>query len=118
MPLLKTLPAPPSNRQRGNDVSHRPVCTKDEVEYRPHLNGVQVVDYSDNGPYMIWEADEWKCPTCGNRIIVGFGNKAQRHHESDFRVTLTRVEAATKTHRRNFESKAQRAAVAAATKGE
>lgn len=54
---------------------HRPVCSKCEIEFVPIQNGVNVIDYEENGAYQIFEADEWGCPECGFRIIKGFGNK-------------------------------------------
>lgn len=52
---------------------HRPVCSPCEVEMRPFKNGVVVVDYSARGPYLLWEADEWACPKCKHKVVVGFG---------------------------------------------
>ena len=60
---------------------HRPVCTKCEVEFTPTRNGVNVVDYNDNGPYTISEADEWTCPECGFQIIRGFGDPSLRRSD-------------------------------------
>ena len=56
-------------------VYHRPVCSKCEIEFVPIRNGVDVIDYGENGPYQIFEADEWACPECGFRIIKGFGDE-------------------------------------------
>ena len=50
---------------------------------RPARNGVTVLDYAGFGPYQTWEADEWECPTCKHRIVVGFGNAPSFHHNED-----------------------------------
>lgn len=52
---------------------HRPVCSKCELEFVPILNEVDVIDYNDNGAYLLSMADEWECPDCRFRIIRGFG---------------------------------------------
>ncbi len=54
---------------------HATVCSKCEVEFRPSKNGVEVVDYASFGPYKIWEADEWECPSCHTKVITGFADR-------------------------------------------
>lgn len=64
---------------------HRPVCVKCGVEMRPETNGVGLLDMADFGPYQIWDADKYKCPTCGYEIVVGFGQAAiAEHFEESF----------------------------------
>ena len=60
---------------------HRPVCTKCEVEFRCAKNGVEVLDHNELGPYIISQADEFECPVCLHRIIVGFGNPSARRSD-------------------------------------
>ena len=64
---------------------HRPVCSKDQTEFRPTSNEVNVLDTAgpDQLPYQLWAADEWTCPACGFQIVVGFGDYplAAKHHE-------------------------------------
>lgn len=69
---------------------HRPVCPECQCEMRPETNGVGVLDYNDNGPYAIYDADLWKCPRCGKEVIGGFGQgPIARHHDSDFGAFIT-----------------------------
>ena len=58
------------------------VCVKCEVELRPELNGVKVVELfcSNKMPYKVWNTDKWKCPKCGYEIISGFGNGPLMEH--------------------------------------
>ena len=91
-------------------MSHRPVCVKCEVDLRPSMNEVNVIEYSDNGPYKIWEADEWECPECHIRVIIGFGDAPFAHHsQEDFDEVLVGVVADEKHLRHDFEDQAQRA---------
>jgi len=58
--------------------NHNPVCSKCEIELRPWINGVHVIEMSSAiGPYKIWEADEWICPNCKLRVVIGFAKKPQ-----------------------------------------
>lgn len=41
------------------------LCSKCRIEYKPVHNVVLVVEYAAFGPYKLWEADEWACPSCG-----------------------------------------------------
>ncbi len=71
---------------------HRPVCSRCEVEMRPFKNGVQVIDYASYGAYQIWEADEWACPGCDNKIVIGFGQEPFcRNFSPDFPSVLKEV---------------------------
>lgn len=71
-------------------TAHRPVCKSCEVEYRCSENGVNVVDYGDIGPHVIYEADEFECPSCHHVIIVGFGDRAySQPGEVHFEQALT-----------------------------
>jgi len=88
-------------------MNHRPVCSKCEIELRPIKNGVQVVEHSVNGPYKIWDADEWECPECRARIVMGFGaNPLAAHYEDHFKRLLSRIPAELLRH--GFESTSQR----------
>ena len=74
-------------------MTHRPVCTKCEVEFTPTCNEAKVLDYSDNGMYTIWFADEWTCPECDFKIIVGFGDgPVMRHYEEMFKRFVAKAE--------------------------
>jgi DNA-directed RNA polymerase subunit RPC12/RpoP len=75
-------------------MSRRPVCVVCEVEFRPVKNGVVVVEYASYGPVSLTEADEFECPKCGHKIIVGFGrNPFRNHYEPGFQEVLDKHEA-------------------------
>lgn len=73
----------------------KPVCVACERFMRPKHNGVKAIEGMpiENGalpgraepekwkPYKLWTADEWYCPSCGYRLITGFGlaPNAERH---------------------------------------
>ena len=66
-------------------MNHRPVCVECGLEMRPEKNGVGLLDMAEFGAYQIWDADKWKCPSCGKEIIVGFGNNpVSQHFEPEF----------------------------------
>lgn len=75
----------------------KPICTSCEMAMRPHVNGVLVVETYDSPPmpYKLWGADEWKCPVCGMRVIVGFSEKSiHAPYAADERVVIDRMEDA------------------------
>jgi hypothetical protein len=56
---------------------------------RPETNDVGCLDHASFGPYKIWSADLYKCPICGNKIIIGFGAAAIREHfEEGFKTLI------------------------------
>ena len=74
---------------------HRPVCKKCNCEMRPEKNGVGVLDMyrpsdcNEPQPYEIWDADLWKCPSCGIEVVGGFGSSAiSAHHKPDFNLQI------------------------------
>lgn len=68
-------------------MNHRPVCVKCQIEMRPEKNGVGVLDMADFGPYALWEADLWKCPSCSYEILTGFGQEPWAYHYEGKRFT-------------------------------
>jgi len=84
------------------------VCSTCEVEYRPYVNGVSVIEYSANGPYKLWQADEWECPNCLQRVVTGFANEPIRSHAPGFPVELADVLDHPELVRYDFESQEQR----------
>lgn len=84
------------------------VCSLCEVEFRPFLNGVNVIEYAAFGPYKLWQADEWQCPTCGARISTGFSDVPLRHHEPGFEKELAEIRDNPEYLRRDFENMKQR----------
>jgi hypothetical protein len=68
---------------------HRPVCAKCHCELRPETNGVGVLDMADWGSYELWDADLWKCPTCGIEIVGGFAfGPVSAHYEVGFQEMI------------------------------
>ena len=69
---------------------HRPVCPKCSRELHPEKNGVGVLDLNDNGkPYEVYDADLWKCPSCGMEVVGGFGNSPiAAHYQDNFQKML------------------------------
>jgi len=63
---------------------HMPVCVKCSVNMRCEKNGVEVLDIASFGPYKIWAADKYKCPKCGNEVVVGFAREGIEHFEEGF----------------------------------
>lgn len=70
---------------------HRPVCKNCHCEFRPETNGVGVLDLyrpSDSDkpqPYELFDADLWKCPSCGFEVVGGFGyGPVSAHYKDDF----------------------------------
>lgn len=65
----------------------RPVCIKDQVEYKVEECGVALVEYfkSDGTlkPYNAYFADLWVCPVCGHKILGGYGKPVVQHHEKE-----------------------------------
>lgn len=81
----------------------KPVCVKCKCFYRPEKNGFCWTEGMPNGtadrsedirglrkpsawqPYKCWRSDLWKCPDCGNEIIVGHAsNNFTEHYLPDF----------------------------------
>ena len=68
------------------------VCSKCEVELRPSLKGVNVLEtQGKTTPYQIWSADEWECPKCGIKVVAGFSDLCIPHWEAMFEDTLNRI---------------------------
>jgi len=65
-------------------MNHKPVCIKCNTELRPEEVGVELLDMAEWGPYQLWNADLWKCPSCGIEIIVNFGNYGEHHNSPTF----------------------------------
>lgn len=61
----------------------RPVCTTDEVEMICTKNGVGLLTMIAFGPYVMFEADEYTCPTCSHRVIVGQSAQGVYQHEGN-----------------------------------
>jgi hypothetical protein len=65
-------------------MSHKPVCVRCNIEFRPEKVGIEVLDMAEWGPYQLWNADLWKCPSCGIEIIPYFGDYGEHHNSLTF----------------------------------
>jgi len=52
---------------------YRPVCAECSVEMRCSKNG-RVVKSQGHGDYGYFHGDEYTCPGCKHRVVVGFGH--------------------------------------------
>jgi hypothetical protein len=52
---------------------HWPLCVKCICELHPEKNNVGVLDKRNDIPSLLWNADMWKCPSCGIEIAGNFG---------------------------------------------
>ena len=67
------------------------VCVNCEVELKPEHNGVIVAEMMNHNTkiYKLWEADLWKCPDCGLKVVLGFASMPfMEHHEGDIDAKL------------------------------
>ena len=85
-------------------MNHRPICSACEVEMRPVKNDIVVIDYAHDPPqpYQLWSADEWGCPKCPNRIVVGFGaGPIKEYFQDSFAEIMAKIPAGLR--RNNYE---------------
>lgn len=86
----------------------KPVCVPCQRFFRPSNNGCAFIEGMPVGndvkpglaepekwkPYKLWVGDEWRCPDCGARIIVGFGNgPVDEHYRDTFQDSVKRFDA-------------------------
>ena len=66
----------------------KPICCKCSLEMRTWTTGVRVVELYGNpekpSPYKIWNGDSYKCPKCGSRVVVHFGDNPRQHFDAGF----------------------------------
>ena len=55
------------------------LCPKDRTSLLHHCikNAVRFVEGPEGQPEAIWNADLYKCPTCGNMVLTDFGDRPQ-----------------------------------------
>jgi predicted RNA-binding Zn-ribbon protein involved in translation (DUF1610 family) len=58
-----------------------PVCKPCKTEMVCDANGSTVA--SEGYPNHVYAGDEFSCPSCGNVIIVGFGQPSHREVEAN-----------------------------------
>jgi len=56
-------------------TDERPICVSCQTSMRAHKNGVKI-KYSE---CEAQNGDLYRCPNCGNKVIVGFGMKYVDH---------------------------------------
>ncbi len=66
------------------------ICVKCQVYLKIESNDIRAVEtfMSDfRKPYAVYHADLWQCPSCGFKIVLGFGQKPElEHFESNFKA--------------------------------
>lgn len=86
------------------EIMPRIVCSQCQSEMKPLTAGVNVIEYARQEPYKIWNADEYHCPGCQFRVIIGFAQKPlANHYDDNFDETLKRAQAKPETLRHNRE---------------
>lgn len=85
------------------------VCAQCCVELRPETNGVLVVLYASFGPYQAYHADLWRCPTCSNDVLLGFGQPIAEHFSHDLTDMMTQARGQGEPVFRFWENERQRA---------
>lgn len=58
------------------------ICSECRIELRPDENGVYAVAMASFGPSEVYQADQWKCPSCGWKGLLGFGRIPIAEHFS------------------------------------
>ena len=69
-------------------------CAGCQTYLRPRKNEITVLQTMDEEgkPYKIWNADLWECPTCGNQVILGYGQQhITEHYMDNFAHWMNRV---------------------------
>ena len=67
----------------------RPVCVECRIPMRASKNDRGYLETSDGKPFRLWSSDEYQCPSCGIRILTGFGYQhIAEHYEEDFQSHL------------------------------
>ena len=75
------------------------VCPRCQCEFKPHTNGVGVIETMDRGEaaYRLWRADLWACPGCDARVVAGFSGHGYEpiaeHYQPEFAAELAVIKA-------------------------
>lgn len=59
------------------------ICSSCQVELRPFINGVLLVEMEIAGPNSVYEADEWHCPSCGYKGVFGVAANPTVAHSAE-----------------------------------
>ena len=92
---------------REGDIMPKLLCSRCQVELKPVLNGVQVIEMASFGPYKLWQADEWGCPSCKVNIVAGFSRESIEHYEEGFKELLEAFKSNVSLLRLDFENSRQ-----------
>ena len=67
------------------------ICVNCQCEFKPLINGVDVVEMAQFGPYKLWSADLVQCPGCGAKVITGFSRTFVEHWQPGFNQYFDRA---------------------------
>lgn len=69
-----------------------PICVRCECETRVEKNGVTVCLHAPFGPYQLYRADLWLCPTCGDPFLKINDRPFAEHFQPGFAEELEKAE--------------------------
>jgi DNA-directed RNA polymerase subunit RPC12/RpoP len=69
------------------------VCRPCGAFMKIEQNGVTVEEQTEDGqPYKLWDADMYRCPSCGHEVISGFGRgPLAEHYQPDYQRKRERL---------------------------
>jgi uncharacterized protein with PIN domain len=76
-------------------MNHETVCCDCRTPFVPLKNDIIVNEVNDEGMSVrLWCADLWNCPSCGHRMIKGWGqNPIAEHYEEGYEASLSKCKA-------------------------
>jgi len=83
--------APPRMKSEEPMYKTKPICSKCGISMEVHMIGLTLVEmaFDPPVPYAMISVDEYKCPSCGCKVISKFADKPfSRHHDEDFKPKL------------------------------
>ena len=72
----------------------KPICSQCGISMDEHMRGVTVVEMAHDPPTprAMTMADEYKCRSCGCKVIGAFGKASfSRRHDDDFKSRLVEL---------------------------
>lgn len=85
---------PPSLRGRKLMYRLRPMCSQCGVKMDVDVIGVTVIEMAHDPPrpYAMISADEYKCRSCGLKVVGVFADNPYTHcHDDDFKSSLVEL---------------------------
>lgn len=70
------------------------ICADCGKTMKPERYGIIGIEMFDDGkrPYKIWQCDLYKCPSCGHKVLSGFGfSSITEHFQDDFNDVLKSI---------------------------